>query len=83
MHLVFSHSIGKTKVQSPLITLDPHRNPSVIVTLTSLRVSSIVTLPLIKCTWVDFLDSSFETSPYLDRNSKSNNRHSLNETSFS
>ena len=23
MHLVFSHSIGKTKVQSPLITLDP------------------------------------------------------------
>ena len=23
MHLVFSHSIGKTKVQSLLITLDP------------------------------------------------------------
>ena len=31
-----------------------HRNPSIIVTLTSLRVSSIVTLPLIKCIWEDF-----------------------------
>ena len=37
------------------------------MTLTGLRVSPIVTLPLIKCTWVEFLDSSFETPPYLDR----------------